>query len=764
MKNPVFSGFLAPVSPGLLGLFALALLVGSWHFQSILILILTLILVLMAGIATLVFWRQIALHCEQIRHEAEERFRAIFEQAAVGVAVVDCQDGRFLQVNRRYGEIVGRTEAEMLATTFMAITHPEDLAGDQDNLETLRTRTVDRYSREKRYLDKNGAIIWVNLTVSPLLLTDRRLAIAVVEDITPLKAHAAELERAAYFDPMTGVPNRRLLVDRLSQALALTQRSGRLLAICYLDLDGFKPINDQFGHDAGDQLLVEIASRLQSILRSGDTLARLGGDEFVLLLGDLEETSECQHALERILSVISRPMMIGDQAISVSASIGATLYPYDEAEGGVLLQHADHAMYQAKEAGKNRFHFYDPARDQAIRRQQEQFKRLTSALENREFVLYYQPRVRLADAQVTGVEALVHWQHPEQGMLAPEAFLPLLAGTDLERRIGDWAIDATLAQIENWQAAGLNLGVSVPISSKQLQPDFVPALKALLERHSQVPAGCLELEIPESASLSDPSQFTQIVIDCQSLGVGFTLNHFGTGCASLTHLHRLPVKTLKIDPSCVLGMQEDQDHLAIVEGLVNLARTFDRIVVAEGVASLALGKMLLTLGCEQGQGDAIAAPMPAEELPAWLVTWQREMAWRDLSTSLMQQDVSLIVAVIHHRQWLMQLIRAIQNGAVDTLPMVSSQQCRFGLWYHQIGIVRYGHQAAFLAIEPLHERIHQLASKLKTLVREGQLVEARTGLTHLLAQHETLLASLDRLVSEDAPNMSQSHWPFDDEG
>ncbi|CAK0779437.1 diguanylate cyclase [Gammaproteobacteria bacterium] len=440
-----------------------------------------------------------------------------------------------------------------------------------------------------------------------------------------VETYRDNLERLAYYDPLTGVPNRRLLVDRLSQSLAQAQRTGQLLAVCYLDLDGFKPVNDQFGHETGDQLLVEITSRLQSMLRAGDTLARMGGDEFALLLGTLEQEKECSCVLERVLANIATPFNINDQSISVSASIGVTLFPHDSTDAGCLLRHADQAMYQAKEMGKNRFCFFDSDHNQELREGRERRERLALALQNQEFVLYYQLKVHLTSGTLVGAEALIRWQHPERGLVAPDDFLPQLEGSDLEVPLGEWVIETALRQIAAWKTADLTLRVSVNISAHHLQqPNFKDRLQVLLGRYPEVSAGDLELEILESAALDDLKQASQILSDCKKMGVHFSLDDFGTGYSSLSYFRELPVETLKIDQSFVRGMLGNPDDHGIVESVIGLARIFNRAVIAEGVESPEHATALVELGCVHGQGYAIARPMPANDLLAWVARWREK--------------------------------------------------------------------------------------------------------------------------------------------
>jgi len=452
--------------------------------------------------------------------------------------------------------------------------------------------------------------------------------IALFSDITDRKAHESQLERIAHFDALTNLPNRVLLADRLQQAMAQAQRRQQQLAVVYLDLDGFKAINDHQGHQTGDQVLITLAQRMKDALREGDTMARMGGDEFVAVLIDLQDTSACVPLLNRLLAAAAEPVQAG-ASLQVSASLGVTFYPQThDIDADQLLRQADQAMYQAKLAGKNRYHVFDAAQDSSLRSHHEGLERIRLALQNHEFVLHYQPKVNMHTGQVLGAEALIRWQHPEKGLLAPATFLPVIEDHPLAVDVGDWVIDAAMQQMERWHAAGLHLHVSVNIGARQLQQaNFVERLQTILARHPQVHPGNIELEVLETSALADMAQVSQVIEDCNQIGVRFALDDFGTGYSSLTYLKRLRVALLKIDQSFVRDMLDDPDDLAILEGVIGLAAAFKRDVIAEGVETVAHGTALLQLGCALAQGYGIARPMPPEQMPAWVATWQPDAAW-----------------------------------------------------------------------------------------------------------------------------------------
>ncbi len=439
------------------------------------------------------------------------------------------------------------------------------------------------------------------------------------------------LQRMAHHDALTGLPNRILLADRMEQAMAQARRTGRAVAVGYLDLDGFKPINDHFGHHIGDILLQELAQRMGGVIRAGDTLARLGGDEFVVLLPGLGGPEECHIFLNRLLAAVRQPIRIPelDETLSVTASVGVTLYPHDDADPDTLLRHADHAMYEAKGEGRNRYRLYDAEGQPRHAAGQPDRERIRAALRSGEFELHYQPKVNMRLGTVAGAEALIRWNHPEQGFLSPNEFLPLIEAANLEAEVGEWVIRAALAQVAAWAAEGHPVPVSVNIAAPHLlRPDFPARLGAMLAEFPSVPPRMLQIEVVETAALEDITHARLTLDACRRLGVGGALDDFGTGYSSLTYLRHLPVDTLKIDQSFIRHLDDNAEDLTIVRGIIVLARGLGRAVVAEGVEKAEHGTTLLGLGCELAQGYAIARPMPAPAFLTWARAWAPHPAWR----------------------------------------------------------------------------------------------------------------------------------------
>jgi diguanylate cyclase (GGDEF)-like protein/PAS domain S-box-containing protein len=543
------------------------------------------------------------------RRGAEERQRlssSLFQHLHEGLLITDAEL-RVLDVNPTYCQITGLSRQEVLGRV-PALLQPagEGAAREQQAAMWASLRASGTWRGELVQRRRNGDPCALHLTISTVQGADGRVRhhVLVISDITEQRLQRERLERQAHFDELTRLPNRTRLSQMMSEAMAACEREGCLLAVCYLDLDHFKPVNDRFGHAAGDRLLVELAGRLRGALRShaawSDVAARLGGDEFVLLLrtGTLEEA---RLAAERVLRVVCAPYVIGPgfEAVQITASMGATVYPLDRGDPDTLLRHADHAMYGAKQSGRNGYLFFDPEHSRRTEERVMAIGRLQEALDHHELILHYQPKVDMRHGKVLGMEALIRWKHPEHGVLPPGEFLPLVEHTGLSARIGDWVLEQALEQLALWQHMGLDLSVSVNVSARHLQePDFAQRLTELLARYPQSLGPKLELEVLETAALADVAYTSALLDRCRRLGVRFALDDFGTGYSTLTYLKQLPVDVLKIDRSFVHNMLDDTQDLAIVEGVIGLARTFGCTVVAEGVESPAQARTLIELGCE----------------------------------------------------------------------------------------------------------------------------------------------------------------------
>lgn len=553
---------------------------------------------------------------------------SVFAHAHDGIFITDAH-ANIVEVNYAFTQITGYPREKALGQIpqhLGFVTYDEDLL---DQL-WLQAENNSEWRGETWNRRMNGDVYaaWLDVFCVRDEANNIKNFVGLFSDITQAKEQQQNLERMAYHDPLTQLPNRALLSDRLQQSLARAERTGELLAVCCLDLDGFKPVNDSLGHEAGDYLLVQLAVRMSACLRDSDTVARLGGDEFAVLLCGLQSVDECIQTLERLLSVIKTPYIIGDKSVMVSSSIGYTIFPDDGCEPDTLLRHADHAMYQAKLNGGSRVQQFDSHHDRQFRGLRQDRERVEAALPNNEFRLYYQPKVDLRQGKVVGMEALIRWEHPELGLRSPVTFLPLIEDTDFAIALGEWVIREALGQILLWQTAGLDFQVSVNIAARHIvQSNFTERLSLLLAEFPDVKPNSIEFEITETAAIEDISGVANTINSCKQLGVNFALDDFGVGYSSLTYLRRLPVETIKIDQSFVRDMLQDVDDLAVVAGVISLSRDFKRKVVAEGVENSEQGVWLLHMGCSVVQGYGIARPMSAHLVQEWVEAYQQDPRW-----------------------------------------------------------------------------------------------------------------------------------------
>lgn len=562
--------------------------------------------------------------------KSEAKYSVLFDLTPDPIAMTRLRDGMVLEASRSFNEYFGFGDEGAAGRTT--------LAGGLDIWVSVEERrrwreTLEHSGEvvgfEAHMRRRDGSVATVLVSSKAFQIDSEWCVVTDIHDISVQAQRAVYLEGIASHDPLTGLPNRLLIGDRIGQAIARSQRDGSRVAVCYLDLDGFKEVNDSLGHAAGDEVLIEVARRLRSCVRGGDTVARLGGDEFVVLLSDLPDDGECRIALARLLSAITASYHVADsEQTGISASIGVTVYPTDRGDPDTLVRHADHAMYVAKQAGKNRYQMFDIRLEQRLEARQATLRELTGALRAGQFCLHYQPKVDCRRARVVGVEALIRWRHPTLGLLSPAEFVPLIEDTELTIDVGEWVMQQALTQMMEWHRAGIDLPVSVNAFIHQLlHPGFVARLAAILRQHGEVGPGRFQIEIVETAALKELKAIRAVIEECRELGVTFSLDDFGTGYSTLSHLRHLPATEIKIDQSFVAQMLERPEDRVIVEAVIGLGQAFGRLVVAEGAETGAHVVELLRLGCDVMQGYALARPMLAESVPAWLRAFKPDPGW-----------------------------------------------------------------------------------------------------------------------------------------
>ncbi len=494
---------------------------------------------------------------EQALYLAKER--AEITLAAIGDAVITTDEsGLVTFMNSAAAALTGWTGEEALGKKLSGLFHILDEATRQrvdDPVEqALRDGKTVKSTHRTVLISRHGLEYNIEDSAAPIYLADGRLAgsVLVLQDVTEKYNLLNAANWQFSHDVLTGLPNRVLLGDRFKRAIARAQRNQCLLGVCMLELDGFKPINEQYGHHVGDAILAEIANRLNAVVRGDDTVARLGGDEFVVLLGEIHHLEEFEVVMKRLMGELSRPFGVEGQWIHLSASIGSAFYPRDNLDEDILLRYANQAMYQAKQHGRNQHQLFDASTDASIRQTHQIAKRVKHALEAGELILHYQPKLDMRSGRVYGMEALLRWAHPVDGMIPPLDFLPQVEQTDVIIDIGEWVIEQALQQMSGWRAAGEDWSVSVNIAARHFQHrEFLPRLKAALARFPMVSPRLLEIELLESVAFGDIHYIHQLVLDCQALGITFAIDDFGMGYSSLSYLKQLPAETIKIDRSFV---------------------------------------------------------------------------------------------------------------------------------------------------------------------------------------------------------------------
>ncbi|MFZ2852873.1 MAG: EAL domain-containing protein, partial [Rhodocyclaceae bacterium] len=576
-------------------------------------------LLLFAIVWSLAGTRARAVHlAEQMTHSlrnSKARMRELFAQAPVGIWMID-KEGCIIDCNDKFAEYIGASREKILG--FNMLKSARDPVLVEPIQRALRGETV---SLETPYTSTNGnRSSWYQHHFQPVTIDGKfSYLLAFIEDISVRKMAEAHVDYLAHHDPLTGLANRVLLKDRLRLAVANSARSGKKLALCFIDLDHFKNVNDSVGHTLGDTLLVTIAKRLQACIRESDTLARIGGDEFVILLGNIGDSSDCVLVAEKVIKATARPVSLEAQAFGVTASIGIALYPDDGDDAETLTRNADLAMYQAKERGRNNYQFFAAEMNSRAQELQAMEAALRVAIEGDQLRLHFQPQVDAHDGRIIGAEALVRWQHPEQGLVPPIRFIPLAEERGLIGLIGDWVLRTACREARSWQQAGFApLPVAVNISALQFKRGQLHAsvLNALGE--SGLDPHYLVLEITESALMEDIEPAIALLSELRAMGIAIEIDDFGTGYSSLAYLKRLPIHRLKIDQSFVRGIPGDRDDVAIVSAVISLANSLNLTTIAEGVETAEQAQHLIRLGCLAMQGYHYARPLPGNEFAALL--------------------------------------------------------------------------------------------------------------------------------------------------
>ena len=581
-------------------------------------------------------WRQrlmvrLAGHDWVRRESAERRLRAVLECATEGILLCNRQ-GDVLLANKAAALVLSETPAGLLGRKVSRRNHREVDAPD-----SFALKTGDNLALDGKDLPRPLEIRVATLGTGP-----GRQWLVYLRDVADEKQTQEQLSYLVNFDSLTGLPNRVLFRDRLGQAMSRSQRTGRPMALMFLDLDRFKLVNDSLGHEAGDKLLQHVAQTLTACLRSADsvarqaedrpfTLSRLGGDEFTIIAEAIAGSEDATVIARRMLEALNVPFKMGDDEIVVSASIGISMYPNDDVDLDTLIRHTDMAMYRSKSMGRATYSFFSDDLNAAISARLTLESGLRRAMENSEFHLHYQPKASLATNEVTGVEALIRWYCPGQGMVPPDRFISVLEDTGMILPVGAWVIRAACAQLAAWDKAGLpQLRMAVNLSARQFRHLYLASLVEDSLRENAIDPRRLDVELTESLLMEDTETNRGMLASFARMGVRLAIDDFGTGHSSLSYLKRFNIDTLKIDKSFVAAMPENTEDVAIATAVIALARSLDMSVVAEGVETQAQSDILRDLGCDEIQGYLLSRPLPAADLASWLTQRLRDAEHRRL--------------------------------------------------------------------------------------------------------------------------------------
>lgn len=546
--------------------------------------------------------------------DASRRLRSLFEHHPDGVFAFDL-DGALIEANPAFSGLTGYAHDDLLSMRYQALIAPEHRRMVTERFVAASRGMASCF--ESVGVRKDGTRFEAAVTAIPMTAGRRIVGVhGIARDITQLKNRERHIERLATHDSLTGLPNRNLLDDRLRHAVVQAERSGRRVAVLFIDLNRFKVVNDSLGHDKGDILLCIIADRLRQCVREADTVARIGGDEFAIVLEEVSTPESVITVARNVLSAIERPVRLEGHQLAVSGSVGCSLFPKDGTEAATLLRNADLAMYEAKAAGGGALRLYKADMDERAKARLTHEHDLRRALERDELVVYYQPRVDINSQAIVGAEALVRWNHPERGLVPPNEFIPLAEEIGLISQLGEWVLMQACMQNRIWQNAGLPpLKVSVNLSPMQLDPDsaITDAVKQAL-RSTGLEPRWLELEITESSLMQNVESTLTKLEEIRNAGVSISIDDFGTGYSSLSYLRRLPVSGLKIDQSFIRDITASRDDEAIVAATIALAHTMNLTVVAEGVTTEEQIRFLHANECDEVQGFLFGAAVPPEEL------------------------------------------------------------------------------------------------------------------------------------------------------
>lgn len=545
----------------------------------------------------------------------EARLQAIFDNAAIGIALIDPR-GYYIQMNQHWADMLGYSIHELLQIHSMEITHPDDIDMSLEYIRQMRSGEIGSYRLEKRFFRKDRSVIWCDLSVTPIYAPDHTIMsmIGLIVDITERKAFEQRIHYLAYHDSLTSLPNRLFLQEKITDIIKKAYSENLLLAILFLDLDRFKTINDSLGHDIGDTLLRLVSNRIQSCLSVHDLVARQGGDEFIIVLTQLKSEKDIAKITQNIIETIASPYYVDSHQLHITTSIGISLFPEDGTDASTLIRHADSAMYHAKEAGRDGFAFFTSEMNAKACEALVISNNLRRAIENQEFLIYYQPQVDFYTGEIVGAEALIRWYYPDVGWISPAKFIPIAEDNGLIAQIGEWVLKTACRQNKHWQDLGLpKIPVAVNLSGAQCRHVEIQATVENILQEVGLDPHYLELELTEGVIMHDTEWMINLIHSLKNMGIQISIDDFGTGYSSLSYLKHFDVDKLKIDQSFVRDIGMDPDDEAIINAIVSIAKSLKLKVIAEGVETLHQLEYLKHQGCDEMQGYYFSKPIPPEE-------------------------------------------------------------------------------------------------------------------------------------------------------
>ncbi|MCL2021137.1 MAG: EAL domain-containing protein [Betaproteobacteria bacterium] len=688
------------------------------------------------------------------KHRRARTLAGIFQNVHECICITD-SSGTVQDVNHAFEQVTGYRREEVIGG------NPRLLKSGRHNDEFYRVMWNDLIHKgfwqgEIWNRRKNGEVYPELLSIAVMRDEDENENllhyVGIFVDISSMKEQQQELERLAHYDILTGLPNRVMFTDRLRVAMSKARRNKTLLAVAYLDLDNFKPVNDTYGHKAGDQLLISVAQRIVGVLRASDTVARLGGDEFALVLCDGSTRADYINTLERVLAQLASPFPLNEATITLSASIGVTYYPEDDADPDSLLRHADQAMYLAKRAGRARYQIFSLEEEQRSFQRMEDWAHVESALNHNEFYLEYQPTVDLRTGKVMGMSALLRWQHPELGLLSYPEFISRLLGTEVEIHLGEWVVSTALSELNYWHERGLSLGLSLDISHNQLlSPGFLPFVEAQLQSYPLLRPDLLEIDVLAFSDLDKNEEAARAIRNCRQLGMLVALGDFGTGYSSLAAMRSLPVDILKLDQRFVRGMLENPEDMMIVEGIISLAAAFKYQIIAEGVESVSHGTVLLCLGCDFARGYGISHPLGVHAVADWLREWQPDPEWQsNARMPLKHKHLPFIVMEINVRRWSERLLAHVLATG-ERPPFEEDDECgAFDRWHRKAISVADGNGSDISFLKDTMQQLRSIAHAMCHSIAQGYPQHAEDRVNTFLMTRSQFLWVVHKLMERDS--------------